>query len=132
MTQTTKEMIAVMQAFEDGMPIEMTNAGRCGWRATPNPKWNWINFDYRVATTKPSIDWSHVGANLNAMVTEPHGRSWLTNTIPVNGSDDWMGGGIYIPAETFASFTPGTCDWQDSLVVRPGYEETVNGCQPKT
>lgn len=27
------------------------------------------------------------------------------------------------PYDGHASFTPGTCDWTDSLVMRPGYEE---------
>lgn len=26
------------------------------------------------------------------------------------------------PYDGHASFTPGTCDWKDSLVMRPGYE----------
>lgn len=48
--KTTKEMIAVMQAFADGKEIEFypnfyTNKI---WKDTSNPTWEWHQFDYRV------------------------------------------------------------------------------------
>lgn len=127
MPMTTAEKIAVMQAFEDGKPIEtlIQRAQHAVWERVDYPLWNWSKYDYRVAVTKPSIDWSHVSDQINAMMTDPHGQSWLTETIPYRGACDWLDGGNPIPAEAFASFVPGNCDWRNSLVVRPGYVEAT-------
>jgi hypothetical protein len=48
--KTTKEKIAVMQAFEDGEKIEIRER-ECEddeWMETPEPCWNWFAYDYRV------------------------------------------------------------------------------------
>lgn len=34
----------------------------------------------------------------------------------------WLAKGRVVDLRGFASFAPGTCDWKDSLVMRPGYE----------
>ena len=132
---TTKEMIAVMQAFEDGKPIEVANsasnfenAGECAWQATPVPSWDWLSYVYRVALTKPSWDWSHVSDEINFLVRQSPALSGVpmgSSHRPHKGHLFWQskeGRACYV--ECFASYDPGTCNWQDSLVVRPGYEET--------
>jgi hypothetical protein len=50
---TTKEMIEIMQAFEDGKKIE----ARCGgeWCRITSPFWNWYEWDYRVMPESTSI-----------------------------------------------------------------------------
>ena len=54
--KTTKEMIAVMQAFENGAEIEC--ALNCyvnkKWDDTKNPKWDWYENDYRI---KPILEY---------------------------------------------------------------------------
>ena len=77
MTKTTAEKIAVMQAFERGKPIERFSY-RCGegWLPTKDPVWDWHLFDYRVALTKPSVDWSHVSDDIVAIVKDNAGRAW--------------------------------------------------------
>lgn len=46
--KTTKEMIEVMQAFDDGTTIEFSNDNN-GWLvATETPGWNWRFSDYRI------------------------------------------------------------------------------------
>ena len=45
--KTTQEMIAVMQAFENGAKIEFRGSGN-KWIDTPNPLWDWASWDYRV------------------------------------------------------------------------------------
>lgn len=47
----TKEKIEVMQAYEDGKPIEWKRPGFGDWMAlTPsrNPNWNWSKETYRI------------------------------------------------------------------------------------
>ena len=71
------------------------------------------------AITKPSIDWNHVGEDYKYLAVDEDGRSWLWVEKPTPFREQWCGGGVTANAENFASFTPGTCDWRDSLVKRP-------------
>ena len=45
--KTTAEMIAVMQAYEDGKEIEYSNRDYPTWNKT-KPVWDWHRNDYRV------------------------------------------------------------------------------------
>ena len=45
--KTTKEMIAVMQAFADGKEIEYSFING-SWYNDKNPCWNWVDYNYRV------------------------------------------------------------------------------------
>lgn len=45
----TKEMIAVMQAYDEGGTIQMRFADyKSDWGPCPIPIWNWSDFEYRV------------------------------------------------------------------------------------
>lgn len=60
--KTTKEKIAVMQAFVDGKPIEICEVGGNWISLHPDWKgqevcWNWEEYDYRVAPPKPKEIW---------------------------------------------------------------------------
>ncbi len=48
MEETTKEMIAVMQAYCDGKEIEYSINTGMSWKEVKNPSWNWASADYRV------------------------------------------------------------------------------------
>lgn len=45
---TIKEMIAVMQAYEDGEKIEYREIGVGNWESVSHPCWNWSVNEYRV------------------------------------------------------------------------------------
>lgn len=45
---TTKEMIAVMQAYEDGKAIEFRDRHSGEWGECSIPLWDWHAFDYRI------------------------------------------------------------------------------------
>lgn len=47
---TTREMIAVMQAFEDGKKIQIADKGSKDWAdyGMGEPVWDWDAFDYRI------------------------------------------------------------------------------------
>lgn len=47
---TTKEMIAVMQAYEEGKKIQCRDSWKEGlcWHDICEPSWNWYNYDYRI------------------------------------------------------------------------------------
>lgn len=84
----------------------------------------WIHYAvYRVKPAhlnKPSIDWSHVAPEFKWMAQDRSGCGWLFKSKPRFGCEcalfsDEPG----VKADGFQSYTPGTCDWRDSLVGRP-------------
>ena len=46
--KTIAEMIAVMQAYEDGKEIEYYSEVCSEWKKATTPAWNWYTTDYRV------------------------------------------------------------------------------------
>lgn len=53
---TTKEMIEVMQAYEEGKTIEALINGR--WIVAEHPSWDWNNYIFRIAPLdKFSVEW---------------------------------------------------------------------------
>ena len=54
--KTTKEMIEVMKAYDEGKKIEYKYLDTEKWFVTGNPSWSWSVFDYRIKpeqTTRP-------------------------------------------------------------------------------
>ena len=71
------------------------------------------------ATTKPSIDWSHVSEDYKYLAMDEDGLHHLYVERPILKPSQWATNDLYINAGHFASFIPGTCDWKGSLVKRP-------------
>ena len=71
------------------------------------------------AATKPSIDWSHVSPEYNYLAQDENGEGYLCGKNPHRMNVTWSMETPNIRATTFTSYTPGTCDWKDSLVKRP-------------
>ena len=119
---------SVMLAAAESKPIEYrrrtTHSKWQKFDEGESPSWLWEDVDYRVAVTKPSIDWSHVHPDFVAMATDENGCTYLYVDKPVQRKSDWGSNGIFLPSKGFASFTPGTCDWKDSLVLRPTKEQS--------
>ena len=69
--------------------------------------------------TKPSIDWSHVSEDFKYLAMDESCLHHLFTEKPMQATLEWATHHPYIYAGHFASFTPGTCDWKDSLVKRP-------------
>jgi hypothetical protein len=61
----TKEMIEVMQAFEDGKKIEVRERGKNEWMPADQPSWNWRHMEYRIAPDLKKEDrWERVEVEL--------------------------------------------------------------------
>ena len=71
------------------------------------------------SVTKPSIDWDHVSKDFQYLAMDSGGLHHLFVEKPEPIAMEWTSHALYILAEHFASFIPGTCDWRDSLVKRP-------------
>ena len=73
------------------------------------------------ATAKPSIDWSHVKGEYKWLSVDKDGSVYVYENEPEHSERDYWYSqeGIHYEVSGLASYTPGTCDWQDSLVKRP-------------
>ena len=70
--------------------------------------------------TKPSINWEHVRDESKFLAQDANGNAWLYWEKPRLSEDHWVTTrGECAEAHSYASFSPGTCDWKDSLVERP-------------
>lgn len=78
--------------------------------------------EFRLAPKRPSINWDHVASGWNYLSENGNGSAYLYREKPELGSYYWKSPSILF-AKYFTSFKPGTCDWKDSLVTRPGVEE---------
>lgn len=105
-------------AAHDGPIEEYTETGE--WISASKSVWRGDKVYRAAPLTKPSIDWDHVGDEWNWLARDAGGKSWLFKAHPFIRDGYWNG--EWIPAEAFTSFTHGTCDWSDSLVMRPGYK----------
>ena len=121
--EQTLKAIEVMQAYVEGKKIQYCDDG-WDWDVVDNPSWDWIGIEYRVKpVSKPSINWDHVHPDYKYLYMDSDGSSYIVASEPTQGvafvcwlieDDDG-----YVPAEIFASFVPGDCDWKESLVQRP-------------
>ena len=50
-----KEMIKVMQHFDDGGEIEYREHKYKTWEKCPSPIWNWFDFKYRIKEQKQKV-----------------------------------------------------------------------------
>lgn len=96
-----------------------------GWESVVSPFWA-INCCYRVKPqplTKPSIDWSHVAPEYKWLARDADGLAFVFNDMPWAEFNKWVWDGGECEAVCvsgfLSSYTPGTCDWKDSLVERP-------------
>jgi hypothetical protein len=121
----TKRLIAVMQAYADGKRIEYRNLTASSmWKPVINcPLWNWDACDYRIAIEKPSINWDHVSKKYNYLAIDENGVAYMYAVCPELQIEMWSSEESFICPDCLASFNPGNCDWKDSLVCRPGFED---------
>ena len=103
--------------FKDDLSIDYTSDGKYYVEG------NVTLFPYPVevikSVTKPSIDWSHINEEFQYLAMDKDGLHHLFAEKPEPIVEEWATHARYIYANHFASFTPGTCDWRDSLVKRP-------------
>ena len=110
-------VVVVFNRNDDENDVTYTNDGKY------HVEGNATLFTYPVeivkAAVKPSIDWSHVSENFQYLAMDEGGLHHLFAEKPELITGEWTTHALYLYAEHFTSFTPGTCDWRDSLVKRP-------------
>ena len=73
-----------------------------------------------IAKEKPSINWEHVNKKFKWLSVDENGDAYVFENKPKVDDHYWFSlkGGLS-EVSGLASYAPGTCDWQDSLVKRP-------------
>lgn len=123
--ERTKRMIEVMQAYVDGERVESRlDRSWADWEKVEFPEWNFPNVYYRIAKTPDTINWDHVAPEFKYMARGENGFGYLYNHKPIllENTWEWIEGTKIAKPELFSSYRRGTCDWKDSLVIRPGCE----------
>lgn len=105
--------------------LELSTLNQVVWIEVKNPSW-YADSYYRVKRIieYPSINWEHVHKDYNYLAIDKNGLAYLYSHKPINNSYSWIFLGITVKtakAKNFASFKPGNCEWQESLISRPGY-----------
>lgn len=119
--------LALFSAWVDGRRV-MYCASNGEWQPCfQNPLW-YEDTAYRIAPlpkTPDSIDWSHVAPQYIAIARDDDGLAYFYKTEPRQFGSVWRAAGGTIRAVSHASYVRGTCDWRDSLVMRPANPEAA-------
>lgn len=121
---TTQEKIAIMQAFVDGKEIEFKTKNReVSWSISYDPKWDWIDFDYRIKPEPPptpmNIPWEFIKPEYKWAAKDENGNICLYTERPRIDGNMWRG---WFPTQLYNKafiIDPGTVRWKDSLQERP-------------
>lgn len=106
-------------ADDDSLEIEYRSPGAESWSVATAPMWD-PHTQYRIKQTKPSIDWSQVSPEYKWLARDSSSLcGYLYKNKPHKDCGAWDSSGGCSKAGVFASYRPGTCDWEESLVERP-------------
>lgn len=94
-----------------------------GWTSADSPDWQ-PYFSYRVAPmppTKPIIDWTALDKCWRWLARDKNGRANVFISQPrlQFAAGRWDGVEARCVDGVLSSYSPGACDWSDSLVERP-------------
>lgn len=119
-----REQGALLLAHHEGKRIEVRRIDGEEWFYCREPVFHPSRV-YRIASklkTPDAVEWAHVSDDINAIARNSADVGIACGSPPKMTEHGWVGGNIVCYANVFASYRRGTCDWQDSLVIRPGYE----------
>ena len=99
------------------------------WTVVETPAW-YECAEYRVKVTYPSIDWSQVHSDVIAVTRQKNNDVRYYTSAPTMNNGEWFYNrkdiSIYVPKILVPThYNPGTCDWQESLIVRPEESKVI-------
>ncbi|AMC34792.1 hypothetical protein [Janthinobacterium sp. B9-8] len=91
-----------------------------GWEDVVTHENTWFeDLEYRIKS-KPYINWDHVSDKFNWIAEDDDGEACLYRGEPSRDNYSWFYQLFeFQDVGVHKSFTQGTCDWKDSLVMRP-------------
>ncbi len=106
-------LIPVDEASVRAIVAEMLAARELAPAAEPEPI---------PAPTKPSVDWSQIAEPFNWIARDEDGLAYAMTERPEAFTSSWSGGDYRRIDDLIQSYRPGSCNWRDSLICRPGEE----------
>jgi hypothetical protein len=122
---TFEEAMPLYEALHNKKPLEYYVTEPDSWiDMAPTRSGLRPELAYRVKAAKPSIDWSHLKSEIVAIAEDPSHALYGYTEVPCWSRDRrvWTADGPCVPLKGYASYVPGTCAPEDSLVLRPGVE----------
>ena len=121
---TKEERSELVEAALAGLRVDVENlAGEWAVHSmTPGVVAFYSEGKYRIAPTKPSIDWSHVHPDYKWLAVDKEGFAGAYKDEPRFSEKNQCWFSELHDGRTvnhFSSFKPGTCKPEDSLVMRP-------------
>lgn len=114
-----EEKLALCEAVIDGKRIEWYNIQHDEWETDTDESLTFCtHLTYRIAPEKPSINWDHVAPEFKWLAVDADGIASLFEEEPTFIKYRWSLVN-WVEATPFASFKPGNCAPEDSLVERP-------------
>lgn len=117
---TREEKLELMTHWIDGGMVEVRYTKK--WAVVRPPSWNPMSI-YRKAQTKPSVNWDHVSDDFNWLAVGGDGKAYLHGKKPYLDKTYgfWISVSATRTARVLSSYKRGTCDFKESLVMRPGH-----------
>lgn len=117
---TDSDKLEIINAMIAGERVETTCEKGDWWYATGGVNFNKV---YRIPKRPMSIDWSVLKDEYICAARDKSGHGYAYKKEPTKDACTWdvddSSDAIWICPLT--SYDPGTVDWQDSLIWRPGY-----------
>ena len=119
--ETTCDRYPVKVKYENGEVESYTSGGHMFSQGNRALFHHPVKIVQGESATKPSIDWTQVKESYKWLSVDANGNAYISEDKPTHIKGDfWQIPKLgYFQVNGLASYTPGTCDWQDSLVKRP-------------
>lgn len=115
-----EEKLALCEAVIDGKRVQAYSPlDECWYDKEIDDFDFYFAAEYRIAPEKPSINWEHVAPEFKYLFLNGSSTYYIGTYKPTYNYGWYCGGGHYVDATIFASFKPGNCAPEDSLVERP-------------
>lgn len=129
MSKYIKYQIKVMQAFDEGKPIEFCRVGYERWAKSLHPLWDWYHYRYRIMIVPDQIPWEHIIPEIKYIYRDGVGDYWGSCIMPQLSSSGNMP--YYSVKNSSVNemklvgivIIKGTLPNWESLSIRPGIEE---------
>lgn len=121
---TDSEKLEIISAMIVGDPIECYLLSPAGynWVLSYSCQSIWLDNCYRIPKRQMSIDWSVLKDEYICAARDPNGVAYAFVHKPEK-EGYWLSIDMdSAQIDHLKSYDPGTVDWKDSLIWRPGYE----------
>lgn len=119
---TDSEKLEIINAMIAGQAVDCSGEAYDGkWMPVDSTTVIRINDCYRIPKRPMSIDWSVLKDEYICASMNKYDQSYAYKAKPEQEAEGWVSGHGYYKINGLKSYDPGTVDWQDSLIWRPGY-----------